>query len=349
MSRSIQAQNVFFSSHVARFGQAYFGDGSRFGQQDVSRRSPTKSMASNALSDKLDRLFITGDDMCDGLHLLEVTLGVKQNLEAVLRPALAAARAAEAAFGDAGVAKKASNAVLTAADKAGKAFITLAKLRLSKFYGESYSIEWGAVGWPDNSLSMPSTQQDRLNLIVSLKTHFTNHPAHESADMDATAAIADTNATAISEARTDLGVKVSNAGIAKNARDAAVANLRLRMNGLIAELTILLSGDDPRWHTFGLSRPADEETPEAPTFTTVLPGQPGNLVIDWDDPLRADYFRVWIFIVGTDTQFRAVATVYDSDATLPGLPSGATVKVRVTSKNDAGESPPGPEAQAVVP
>lgn len=58
---------------------------------------------------------------------------------------------------------------------------------------------------------------------------------------------------------------------------------------------------------------------------------------------------MWILIVGTDTDFRAVESVQDSDATLSGLPSGATVKVRVTSVNGAGESQPGPEAQAVVP
>jgi hypothetical protein len=52
--------------------------------------------------------------------------------------------------------------------------------------------------------------------------------------------------------------------------------------------------------------------------------------------------------VGTDNDFHAVQTVQDSDATLPGLPSGATVKLRVTSANDAGESTPGPETQAVV-
>lgn len=56
-------------------------------------------MASNRLPDKLDRLFAKGDDMCDGAHEHEVAIGIKQNTEAVVRPALAAARAAEAAFG----------------------------------------------------------------------------------------------------------------------------------------------------------------------------------------------------------------------------------------------------------
>lgn len=306
-------------------------------------------MASNALPTKRDRLFAVCDDMCDGLHQLEVTLGIKQNMEAVLRPALAAARASEAAFGDAQVAKKTANATLTTADAAGKTFIGNARKRLSKFFGESYTTEWGAAGWPDNSTAMPSTQEDRFNLVNSLKTWFTNHAAHESVDMDATAAIADTTYTAISDARAALADKIALAGTAKNARDTAEANLRKRMNGLIGELETVLSDDDPRWHNFGLSRPADEETPEAPSFTTLVAGVPGTLLADWDDALRADHYRVWILIVGTDTEFHAVDSPSDSDATLSGLPSGATVKVRVTSVNGAGESLPGPEVQAVVP
>lgn len=39
----------------------------------------------------------------------------------------------------------------------------------------------------------------------------------------------------------------------------------------------------------------------------------------------------------------------DSDASLSGLPTGSTVKVRVTAANSAGESLPSAEAQIVVP
>jgi hypothetical protein len=42
-------------------------------------------------------------------------------------------------------------------------------------------------------------------------------------------------------------------------------------------------------------------------------------------------------------------TVTESDATLSGLPSGSTVKVRVTAANAAGESAPSAEAQILVP
>lgn len=306
-------------------------------------------MASNRLPDKRDRLFAKGDDMCDGAHEHEVTLGIKQNTEAVVRPALAAARAAEAAFGTKQVQKKAANATLTAADNAAKVFISNARKRLSKFFGESYSTEWAAAGWSNNSTSTPTTQDERFNLVESLKLHLTGTPAHESVDMDVTVAIATTIHTNLSNARTALALKVTECGQAKAARDTAEANLRKRLTGMITELATLLSDEDPLWHAFGLSRPADEETPESPSFTSLIASVPGTLLADWDDALRADHYRVWILIVGVDTEFRAVDSPSDSDATLGGLPSGATVKVRVTSVNDAGESQPGPEATAVVP
>ncbi len=306
-------------------------------------------MASNALPNKRDRLFALGDDMCDGAHTHEVAIGIKQNTEAVVRPALDAARAAESTYGACQVVKKTANAVHTAADNAAKVFITNAKKRLSKFFGEAYSTEWGAAGWPNNSTGVPSTQADRFNLINSLKLYFTANPAHESVDMEVTAALAAALHTTVSDARTALDQKVMESGQAKAARDAAETNLRKRLRGMIGELETLLSGDDPLWHAFGLSRPADEETPEAPSFTTATPGGAGIVHVDWDDPLRADHYRVWILIVGTDSAFRAVETVTDSDATLAGLPSGSTVKIQVTSVNGAGESGPGPITEIVVP
>ena len=306
-------------------------------------------MASNALPDKRDRLFALGDDMCDGAHTHEVAVGIKQNTEAVVRPALTAARAAELAYGDAQVARKAANATLTTADNAARVFISNAKKRLSKFFGESYSTEWGAAGWPNNSTAMPSKQDERFDLVNSLKLHLTATPAHASVDMDVTVAIATTTYDNLSNARSALAQKVTEVGQARDTRDAAETNLRKRMTGMITELETLLSDEDPLWHAFGLSRPADEETPEAPSFTTATPGGAGILHVDWDDALRAEHYRVWILIVGTDSDFHSVETVSDSDATLSGLTTGAMVKIRVTSVNGAGESLPGPVTEVAVP
>ena len=52
--------------------------------------------------------------------------------------------------------------------------------------------------------------------------------------------------------------------------------------------------------------------------------------------------------MGVDTDFRPVATVTDSDATLSGLGSGKTVRVRVTALNDAGESTPSATVEVVT-
>lgn len=305
-------------------------------------------MASNRLPDKLDTLFALGEDMADGLHQHETALEVKQNLEAVIRAALTAARSAETTYGECKVLKKTANAAVTTADAAAKVFITNARKRLSKFFGEAASTEWESAGWAPGTTAIPSTQDGRFDLLASLKAYFTNHAAHESDDMEVTAALADAAHTAVSNARATLGQKITESGQAKVARDNAEKNLRLRMNGLIDELTILLGPEDPLWHAFGLNRPADEETPEAPTFTTALPGPNHSLLVDWDDSLRAARWRVWIKVIGVDTDFHAVLTVTESDATVPNLTPGATVEVRVTSLNDAGESAPGPVANAVV-
>ena len=60
----------------------------------------------------------------------------------------------------------------------------------------------------------------------------------------------------------------------------------------------------------------------------VTPGNAGTLLVDWAVARRAARHCMWVQVVGVDTDFSAVATVTDSDATLIGLHSGKTVKVR---------------------
>ena len=110
----------------------------------------------------------------------------------------------------------------------------------------------------------------------------------------------------------------------------------------------MLSDTDPRWEAFGLSAPGAVERPDAPEALIVTPGGTGTLLADWAEARRATRYRVWVQIVSVDTDFRAVATVTDSDATLTALPTGKTVKIRVTALNDAGESTPSAEVEAVV-
>jgi hypothetical protein len=54
-------------------------------------------------------------------------------------------------------------------------------------------------------------------------------------------------------------------------------------------------------------------------------------------------------VAGQDTEFRRVATVWDENATVTGLPPGAEVKVRVIGANKVGEGPASEPVSARVP
>jgi len=51
----------------------------------------------------------------------------------------------------------------------------------------------------------------------------------------------------------------------------------------------------------------------------------------------------------SQTPYNFVVTVTESDAEISGLPPGATVRVRVSAANDAGESAPSAAAEIVMP
>ena len=103
------------------------------------------------------------------------------------------------------------------------------------------------------------------------------------------------------------------------------------------------------WLAFGLNEPGAASTPDVPEAVSVVPGTPGVLHVNWPAARLAMHYRVWKQIVGTDANPIAVASPTDTEATLSGLPSGATVKITVTSVNDAGESTPSTEISVVVP
>ena len=110
-----------------------------------------------------------------------------------------------------------------------------------------------------------------------------------------------------------------------------------------------MPGDDPRWLAFGLSLPDAPETPDAPDAPVLTSNSAGVVLADWADVPRSVRYRLWKQVVGTDANFMAADSVTDSDATLTGLPSGATVRVRVTAVNESSaESQPSEAAEIVV-
>ncbi len=285
--------------------------------------------------------------MEDGLASYETSVGILQHTAAAMSAAHTAAVTAEALYQSLRSGKPALTTAQTVADSNAKAFIATSRGVLANYLGSQWSEAWVATGFVNGSLAMPATVEERQALLFAQENYFSAQAAQEAPPL-VTAVRALSLGNALAGARGAVnGLQVSIAA-AKVARDAAVATLRKKMRGLIDELGSLIADDDARWYAFGLNRPADPQTPGIPDGLLVTPGTAGVLYIDWADSRRAEHYRVWKKVVGVDTEFTAVESVSDSDATLTGLPSGATVEIQITAVNDAGESVPSATVSAVV-
>lgn len=308
-------------------------------------------MASNELPKGLDELFTLAEDMIDGLHndgLNPTPIAIKQNTEADMRAAKDAAFGAQEAFLTARGAKKPLSEAITIADSNGKSFIALTRNVLKPALGNDWSETWLPTGFPNQSLALPETIQERQTLLQALQDFLTNNDSLENAPLNVTATRASQLFEALSTARSMLNNHLNFSGQKQLARNLAVIALRKRMTGLIDELGQLLEDDDPRWLAFGLNMPAAPEVPDIPDAPVLTQVDDDSVMVDWGDVARATRYRVWRLIVGTDEDFVAVATVQDSDATLDNLPSGVTIRIRVTAANDTGESQPSPISEIVL-
>ncbi len=296
----------------------------------------------------IERLFALAEDMADGAQAHGAAIGLLQNTEAAIRSALTAAQAAGSTFQAARADKNAKSSTRQIADSNVKSFIAATKKILSLSLGNQWSAEWAAAGWTTPSLVVPASTPERLGLLPAIKAYLTANPTKENAPAGVTATNAQAVYDALSAATAAMNAANATAGQAKAARDSAMEALRQRMIGLVRELTQLLEGDDARWYAFGLNRPDDPETPAVAVDLVVTPGAPGILHLDWADARRAERYKVEIKKTA-DPEFLEAVQVTDSDATLTGLPTGQTVKLRILSANTAGYAQPGEEVSALVP
>jgi hypothetical protein len=273
-----------------------------------------------------------------------------QNTEAKVRADLLAAQTAQNNFVASRAAKIGLTTAQTVADSNGKAFIGITRDVLAVTLGGQWSQVWEATGFPNQSLAIPSTLEERQALLPALQAYLTANPTKENAPLGVTAAQAGTLFTALSDARSAVNNGLVDNGQKKALRDTAERTLRTRLRGTIDELDQLLEDDDPRWLAFGLVPPADVGQPDRPGNLILTQGAAGTVLADWSDSARAVSYRVYKQVVGVDPDFTLAVTVSDSDCTLTGLPSGATVKVKVIAVNsDGDESPPSEIKQILVP
>ena len=332
-----------------------FWDSGNWDEPESVTTLPTKkpkinrrTMASNPTPDDDAVALALTEDLADGCGALEVTLGIKQNTEAVMRAALNTASAARLAYPAAVQTVRDRTGDLQSVDEAGKTVITNCQLRLSKLFGKSYSSQWGTAGFPNQSVAVPSTQDARFTLLNSLKLYFTANPASESVDMEATAALCLAAHTAISNARQALNAAETAESNALAARKAAMKSLRKRIRGLIDELGTLMPEDDTRYETFGLNIPANPTAPLGIADLTLTALGNAKVLAQWSYATRSTGTRLKMKRVGVDDQFVIIGTVNALEKVLENMTVGQTIQVQVTPYNDGGDGPPSPVVSVVV-
>lgn len=305
-------------------------------------------MASNPTPDDDDVRSALAEDLADGCHLHEVAIGIKQNTEAVIRAAIAAAASANLALGAANVLVGTKSGLHQAADEAGTVVLKNCRLRLVKVLGGQFNAGWGEAGWPDQSTAIPNTQDQRFSLLNALKLYFTAHPAAESADMEATAALCEAAFTPLSDARAALNAAEAALTVAKENTAAVFRTLRKRVRGLIEELGTLVADDDARYEAFGLNIPANPSAPDPITGVTLTALGGGRVLVQWPYATRSTGTRVLRKRTGVDAEFASVGTSAGLEKVLAGQTVGQVLEIFAIAYNDGGDAPPSPTASVTV-
>ena len=313
-------------------------------------------MATNRLPDDRNKLYVLCDSMLAGLGMYGVALGVAQNTAAKLSPLLqvtdvsgnlvlppvagTGARNWELAFGNAKAGKKTAATAVRAADAQSSAFIGSAKKHLSNFLGNTWSAAWTPVGYNNNTLELPTDEDQRYDLLKAIRSFLNLNPDMTVSTplLTVNVSAADSRITALTHARATRDNCRTLAGQMRDGRDAVEELLRTRMSGLIGELATLMPGDDPRWAAFGLNLPAGPTLPDKPTGLVMTAGGAGQNFLDWNDAARADSYKVLRRLPG-EPDFSVVATVSDSDAMVAALAAGGTAEYAVEAVNAAGPGP----------
>lgn len=280
-----------------------------------------------------------------GLPLTHFTL-------ATLIAALALAKKAQKVFQKSRRLKRDAVDAQQKAKAAGMAWAILLRSTLSQYLTDSWNLNWVEAGFKTpNSLAIPGSLPELQELIRTATAYLTDNPQYENADPKV-------NVTAAEGTKQDEGLQAAIDGVTachthqrkmKDDRTTVETLLEAQMRGLIGELKLILKEGDPRWLDFIAEVPADTQRPEAVQDLQMSGSGPGELEGDWEPSARSDRFLVEIMVLGVDAAFRRVATVRDENVTIPGLPLGADVKVRVLAANEAGESAPSEEVTVQVP
>jgi hypothetical protein len=295
-----------------------------------------------------DELVVLGHHCVPAASDLAAEVDLKQNTSPVIAADLydfaglpgtdPATAGKQGAFNQRRIAVTAAANLRRTAVQQGRDFNAKAVNHLKTFLGRRWNPLWQSIGFSNGSIALP---YDPMPLLLKLRPHFIANPTHEFAAEGITAAQANTLALAINTAFNAESTAVAARDAARDARDLSAEKLRTRLVGLRSELEQLLADDDHRWRRFGFSRPIDRRIPAVVTGLTLRPsGIPGEVIVEWQPSVGAEGYRVLRLVQNVDSSPLEVGLFTDPTAIISGLPSGQTVVVSVSARNEAGETLP---------
>lgn len=262
---------------------------------------------------------------------------VKHCTAPVLTAARLAAVTARLLHDNAKEALRTKREVYEAERIAVRKFATIARDNLKPTFGSEYQEGWDGPGFV-GSLAIPTAYEDLLPMMEALVAFFTANPTLEVANRGVTAAQAQTLLTAFKDAFNAVTAQETSMAELMNDRNEKFDILREKLLLLVDELSHLIDPLDPRWKAFGLKVPGADEAPEVPTNVLATLIGPTSAAVKWSAAARADHYRVWMKVHGTEGDYTAMGSPADLDFTLENVPSNTAIDIAVSAVNSGGES-----------
>jgi hypothetical protein len=232
---------------------------------------------------------------------------------------------------------KTTGAVMQTALKNGRKFCLTGFGLLKPVIGHRWNGDWNAAGFTAGTLAVPRVP---LSTLEHFRAYLVANPARESVSAGFTAAAAQTHVTAIQNAIQARDTAKGLRWTAKAARDASFKQIRKRLSDLRSELSQLLSPTDARWYAFGFRRPADGSMPSLVPDLVLTPAGASVVLVQWGLASLAANYRVSWRLSGSAAEPTEVGLFTDRQCSITGLPSGASIVVGVSARNDSGETEP---------
>jgi hypothetical protein len=128
---------------------------------------------------------------------------------------------------------------------------------VSREFGANWNQSWSQLGYINPTLRLPKHRDERAALLERIGTFLGENPRFENEKLEVTSVRALELHSRFTGVRSTVTDKKTGLTDLSDARKLARKKLQKRLRGLVSELNLLMPANDSRWHTFGLTPPAE--------------------------------------------------------------------------------------------